>query len=117
MQAKTTTTGTTTGTKTGVDTRINRLNAVSARQVREPEDEFDWNALGRGQVLPDELLSINGLGLELTAEQRATLAREEVASMLAAGIRFEAVLDASFSLRLAYSRRLDDPRHVYMLHE
>lgn len=97
--------------------RLERLNAVSARQVREPEVEFDWNALGTGQVLPDDLLSINGLGLELSADQRATLAREEVASMPAAGIRFEAVLDAAFSLRLAFSRELDDPRHMYMLHE
>jgi hypothetical protein len=102
---------------TVVETRLDRLNAVSAKQLREPEAEFDWDALGKGQVLPDELLSINGLGLDLTAEQRATLAREEVASMLAAGIHFEAVLDAAFSLRLAYSRELDDPRHVYMLHE
>jgi hypothetical protein len=100
-----------------VDVRLARLNAVSARQTREPEDEFDWNALGAGQVLPDELLSINGLGLHLDAEQRATLAREEVASLLAAGIRFEAVLDATFSLRLAFTRELDDARHVYMLHE
>ncbi|HVJ95749.1 MAG TPA: diiron oxygenase [Acidimicrobiia bacterium] len=105
------------GAVAAVETRLERLNAVSARQLREPEAEFPWDEVGKGQVLPDELLSINGLDLELTADQRATLAREEVASLLAAGIHFEAVLDAAFSLRLAYSRELDDPRHVYMLHE
>ena len=104
---------------TAVDTRVNRLSDVSARQLREPEAEFDWGALGGGQILPDELLSVAGLGLSLTPEQKATLSREEVASMLASGIRFEAVLDAAFSLQLAYAGDddLDDVRHVYMLHE
>lgn len=102
---------------TAVETRITRLSDVSTRQVREPEVEFDWNTLGRGQILPDDLLSIVGLDLELSAEQKAKLSREEVASMLAMGIRFEAVLDAAFSLQLAHAEKLDDPRHVYMLHE
>jgi hypothetical protein len=73
--------------------------------------------MGKGQILPDDLLSVAGLDLDLTPEQRARLSREEVASMLASGIRFEAVLDAAFSLQLAHDERLDDPRHVYMLHE
>jgi hypothetical protein len=68
-------------------------------------------------LLPDELLSIVGLDVKLTEKQRAKLSREEVAAMLAAGIRFEAVLNAVFSLELAYTRRLGDPRHTYMLHE
>lgn len=102
---------------TAVETRITRLSDVSARQVREPEVEFDWNALGRGQILPDDLMSVAGLDLDLTPAQKAKLSREEVASMLAMGIRFEAVLDAAFSLQLAYAQQLDDPRHVYMLHE
>lgn len=104
---------------TAVDTRITRLSDVSTRQLREPESEFDWAALGRGQILPDDLLSVAGLDLALTPEQKATLSREEVASMLASGIRFEAVLDAAFSLQLAYAddADLDNPRHVYMLHE
>src|SRR6266550_822475 len=100
-----------------VEDRITRLSDVSARQVREPEDEFDWNALSKGRLLGDDLLSVAGLDLDLTEEQKAKLSREEVASMLATGIRFEAVLDASFSLQLAFARELDDPRHVYMLHE
>jgi len=100
-----------------VDTRVNRLNDVSTRQLREPEVEFDWHALSCGQLIADDLLSTAGLGLDLTEEQKATLSREEVASMLAVGIRFEAVLNAAFSLQLAFARELDDPRHVYMLHE
>jgi P-aminobenzoate N-oxygenase AurF len=99
------------------DVRINRLNDVSARQLREPEDEFDWSTLGRGRLLGDDLLSVAGLDLDLTEAQRVQLSREEVASMLASGIRFEAVLDAAFSLQLAFAQALDDPRHVYMLHE
>lgn len=102
---------------TAIETRVDRLNAVSVRQVREPEQEFDWASLGAGQLLPDELLSVTGLELDLTAEQRATLSREEVASMLGTGIRFEAVLNAAFSLQVAHSDNLDDVRHVYMLHE
>jgi hypothetical protein len=102
---------------TAVETRITRLSDVSARQVREPEVEFDWNSLGRGQIIPDDLMSIAGLDLDLTPEQKVKLSREEVASMLAMGIRFEAVLDAAFSLQLAHAEELDDPRHVYMLHE
>ena len=102
---------------TAVDTRVNRLNDVSARQLREPEVEFDWSALSRGQLIGDELLSTAGLDLDLNNQQKAKLSREEVASMLAVGIRFEAVLDAAFSLQLAFARELDDPRHVYMLHE
>ena len=100
-----------------VDTRINRLSDVSARQLREPEAEFDWSAMGSGRLIGDDLLSVAGLDLELTDAQRARLSREEVASMLASGIRFEAVLDAAFSLQLAFAQQLDDPRHVYMLHE
>src|SRR4051812_45307669 len=100
-----------------VETRIRRLSDVSLRQVREPDEEFDWSTLGHGQILPDELLSVAGLDLELTAEQRARLSREEVAAMLASGIRFEAVLDAAFSLQLAEADAIDDPRFVYMLHE
>ncbi|HTL85104.1 MAG TPA: diiron oxygenase [Acidimicrobiia bacterium] len=100
-----------------VEARITRLSDVSARQVREPENEFDWAAMTRGQVIGDELLSVAGLDLNLTSEQKAKLSREEVASMLATGIRFEATLDAAFSLQLAYAEQLDDPRFVYMLHE
>jgi hypothetical protein len=37
--------------------------------------------------------------------------------MLASGIRFEAVLEAAFSLQLAHTHDLDHPRFVYMLHE
>ena len=100
-----------------VEDRIDHLSAVSARKLIEPEEAFDWSTLSPGRVLPDELTSIVGLDLDLTEEQRARLTREEVASMLIAGTRFEAVLNATFSFELARSTELTDSRHHYMLHE
>jgi hypothetical protein len=97
--------------------RIDHLSAVSARKVVEPEDAFDWSTLSTGRVFSDDLSSINGLDLDLSEERRAQLTREELASMLAAGIRFESVLNATFSIELAESTDLVDPRHHYMLHE
>jgi len=73
------------------DQRITKLSTASLRRVLEPEELFDWR-LGDGQVIPDELLSIHGLDVPLSSSQRAQLAREEVAAMLAMGIRFESVL-------------------------
>jgi hypothetical protein len=100
-----------------METRIDRLSAVSARRRIEPEDEFDWSSLSNGRVFADELSSIVGLELDLTDEQRAALTREELAAMLSAGIRFEAILNATFSRELAQAERLGDVRQVYMLHE
>lgn len=97
--------------------RIDRLSRVSAAQVVEPEDAFDWGSLGAGQVLPDDLLSVAGLDVALGPEARARLSREELAAMLASGIRFEAILEAAFAVELAEARDLRDPRHTYMLHE
>ena len=99
------------------EARIARLSAVSARRRIEPEDEFDWSSLSTGRVFADELSSINGLELDLTDDQRAALTREELAAMLSAGIRFEAILNATFSRELAAAERLGDERQVYMLYE
>jgi len=98
------------------DVTIDRLSAVSARRVIEPDTEI-VGSVGGGQVLPDELLSVAGLDLHLTAEQRAKLAREEVASIVSEGIRFECVLMAGFGMSLAQSDRLTDTRVSYALHE
>ncbi|GIU87190.1 MAG: hypothetical protein KatS3mg009_1705 [Acidimicrobiia bacterium] len=100
-----------------LDDRIDRLSRVSAAEVVEPEDAFDWGSLGPGQVLPDDLLSVAGLDVALGPEARARLSREELAAMLASGIRFEAILEAAFAVELAEARDLRDPRHTYMLHE
>src|SRR3954467_10722516 len=97
--------------------RIARLNAVSSRRPIEPDTELPWGTLGVGQVIPDELLTIAGLDVDTTPTQRARLSREEVASMLAMGVRFEAVLSAGFARMIAESPRLEDPRVTYMLHE
>lgn len=99
--------------------RVRSLNEASLRRVIEPERELPWGTLGAGRVLPDELLSITGLDVldRLSEADRARLSREELASMLAAGINFEAVLDAVFSYRVADADDLTDPQYAYILHE
>jgi hypothetical protein len=100
-----------------VEDRIERLNTASARRVIYPDEEITGH-LGDGQVLPDELLSTAGLGLALSPEQKAKLAREEIASITDAGIRFEAVLTAGFALQIATTPgSVADPRIEYLLHE
>ncbi len=102
---------------TTTDERVERLNTVSARRVLEPDDVLPWGSLGEGRVLDDELLSVRDLGLPLAEEARARLSREEAASMLDAGIRFEAALTAGFALQIAGAADVVDPRVTYMLHE
>lgn len=101
---------------TVVDERIERLNRISERRLIDPDDSMP-GVVGSGRLLPDELLSVHGLGLDLSAEQKAKLSREEVASMFDAGIRFEAVLESGFALQLVWADDLTDPRAVYLLHE
>jgi len=97
--------------------RVERLSTASVRRVIEPEERFDWSSLRPGQVIPDVLLSIDPDEAGLSPEQRARLAREEVASLLESGVRFETVLMAAFSLELAERVDLADPRSTYALHE
>jgi hypothetical protein len=101
---------------TTTDGRIERLNAVSARRVIDPVVSLP-GSLGPGQVLADDLLTVAGLGLDLTPPQRARLSREELASITQAGIKFEAVLTAGFGLVIARARDLRAPSITYLLHE
>ena len=96
--------------------RIERLSTASLKRVVEP-DEAVAGTVGPGQLLPDELLSVAGLGLDLTPAQRAALSRAEVASIVDNGIRFEAILTAGFAMQIATWGDLTDPRITYMLHE
>jgi len=98
------------------DVKIERLSAVSLRRTIEPDLEVTGE-VGAGAVIPPDLLSVAGLGLELTADQLVRLAREEVASIVHAGIQFESILMAGFSFQLALQRDYTDPRVVYALHE
>jgi hypothetical protein len=104
-------------TATKVRERVERLNRASARLI-EP-DEAVPGGVGDGQLLPDELLSIHQLPefQHLTPEQRVKLSREEIASIVDAGIRFECVLMAGFSMELVTHPDLSDPTVVYALHE
>ena len=101
---------------TAVVERVERLNRASLRRVIEPDADLP-GSIGDGQLMADELLSIAGMDLDLTAEQRRILSREEVASMFSAGTRFEAVLEIGFARQVAYARDLTDPRITYLLHE
>ena len=96
--------------------RIERLNTASLRRVIEPDTEV-VGTLTKDQILPDELLSVAHLDLELTPAQRATLSREELASIIRFGILFEAVLISGFAYQLALSADVTDPRFTYALHE
>lgn len=100
----------------GTTTRIDRLNQASARRVIEPDHDLP-GSLGPGRVLPDELLSIHGLDLDLTEDQRIRLGREELAASLRSGILFEAILEAGFAMQIAKSDDVTDPRITFLLHE
>jgi hypothetical protein len=103
-------------TLANVEGRVDHLSAAAARRVIDPDTEVDGE-IGSGQLIPDCLLSVAGLGLDLTADQRVTLSREEIASITGAGIRFEAVLEAGFAAHIATARDLGDPRITFILHE
>ncbi|MCW2887910.1 MAG: hypothetical protein JWL58_4772 [Streptosporangiaceae bacterium] len=96
--------------------RVERLNTASGRRVIEPDADV-LGEFGVSQIIPDDLLSTAGLRLDLTAEQKSRLAREELASMMRIGIAFEAVLMAGFAYRLALAPDVTDPRFTYALHE
>jgi hypothetical protein len=96
--------------------RVSRLSHVSAKRVIEPDDEV-LGDFRPGQILPDELLLTAGLDLELSAEQKATLSREQVAAMLDGGIRLESVLLGGAGLLMSTWGDLTDPRVTYLLHE
>lgn len=100
------------------DERIQRLSDVSARRVLDPDVVVPGGPRA-GQVLPDELLSLYGLPEfdQLTPEQKAQLSREEIAAVAQEGVRFESVLTAGFSLKIANDWNLNDPRVTYILHE
>lgn len=98
------------------DPGIERLTRASARRVIEPEVELPGEP-GRGRLIADDLLSVAGIDVDLTDEQRATLSREEVAAIAEEGTRFEAVLTAGFALQMSKAPDLTDPRIVYLLHE
>ncbi|HEY2563973.1 MAG TPA: diiron oxygenase, partial [Acidimicrobiales bacterium] len=98
------------------DKKIDRLNAASLRRVIEPDTKVT-GGVGEGQVIPSEMLTVADLGLDLSDRERATLSREELASVVISGIRFETFLMSGFAAQMACTADLTDPRIVYMLHE
>lgn len=104
------------GRSPSVNQRIARLSAASLRKVIDPDLDLP-GSVGAGPVLPRELLSVRDLGLQLSDEQWTRLSREELASILDAGLRFEASLMGGFGLMVAAMPDLTDPRVTYILHE
>jgi hypothetical protein len=96
--------------------KVQRLSTASAKRVIEPDVDLPGH-VGRGQILPDDLLSVAGLDLELTDDQKARLSREEVGSITRSGVVFEAVLEAGFALQITRADDLTDPRITFLLHE
>src|SRR5580692_6504394 len=110
---------TTRATEKSPDQRIERLSTASLKRILEPDVDVP-GAVGDGQVLPDELLSlfhVPELFARLTDEQKAVLSREEFASIADTGVRFESVLMAGFSMEILNRSDLTDPRVTYLLHE
>src|ERR1700722_18121885 len=102
-----------------VDQRIERLSTASLKRIVEPDTEVPGE-IGDGQVLPDELISLANvpeLFDQLTDEQKRTLAREEFASIVETGVRFESVLMAGFSIDILSRPDPTDPRVTSVLHE
>lgn len=104
------------GGSPNVDQRITRLSAASLRKVIDPDLDLP-GSIGPGAVLPRQLLSVRDLDVQLTDEQWTRLSREELASILDAGLRFEASLMGGFGLMVAAMPDLTDPRVTYILHE
>lgn len=99
-----------------LEEKVERLSKASLSKVIDPDLDLP-GTLGNGQILPDDLLSINGLDLDLSAEQRAHLSREEIRAIFDGGIRFENVLMAGFCFEIMLHDDLCDPRVTYALHE
>jgi P-aminobenzoate N-oxygenase AurF len=97
------------------DARVERLSTLSVKRVVEPDVSVP-GCVGEGQLLPDELLSVAGLGLSLTDEEKVILSREEIASIACTGVRFETILMGGFAFDML-RRDFSDPRMTYILHE
>src|SRR5438105_147126 len=93
--------------------RVEKLSHASLRKIIDPDVDLPGE-VGPGQVLPDELLSIHELPdfAGLTREQRAKLSREETASVIDAGLRFEPVLMAGFAHTIVAAPDPTDARGV-----
>jgi predicted metal-dependent hydrolase len=96
--------------------RVAKLNTASVRRVIEPDTDV-VGSVGEGAVYGRQLSTVADLDLDLSEEQWATHSREELASVVVAGIRFESLLMSGFAMQLAHAPSMSDPRVTYMLHE
>lgn len=85
-----------TATSNRDSSRVQRLVDASGKRERGIEDLLEGR-LGDGSLIPRDLLSVHGLGLDLSPAQERTLGREESASILQLGVSFEAALCVGFA--------------------
>lgn len=90
-------------------------DAAQARFV-DP-DETVLGPIGAGRVVPDNILSTADLPIELTEDQRIRLGREELASWLEMGARFEAALNTALSMLILQTNDLTRANVRFLLHE
>ena len=97
-----------------------RLLRSSASHSYDPEVEIDWEAplLADALFVPERRSSLYGTPLwdALSAEQRQTLTRHEVASIASLGVWFETIL-MQLLLREYYKQDPTDPHAQYALTE
>ena len=97
-----------------------RLLRSSASHSYDPEVEIDWDAplLPDALFVPERRSSLYGTPLwdALSAEQRQTLTRHEVASIASLGVWFETIL-MQLLLREYYKQDPTDPHAQYALTE
>lgn len=96
--------------------RIDKLNTASLRRIIEPEEEVT-GSVGVGAIFSPELSTVADLELDLSEHQWTQLSREEIASVVVAGLRFESLLMAGFAMQVAHTSSMTDPSITYMLHE
>jgi hypothetical protein len=99
-----------------VDVALNRLADAAGSRLLDP-DQILTGAIGPGRVIPDDIVSVADLDLGLTEEQMIRLGREELASWLEMGSRFEAALNAGLSILILQTDDLTASQVRFLLHE
>lgn len=99
-----------------VDVALNRLTDAAASRLLDPDQVLN-GAVGTGRVIPDDIVSVADLDLGLTEEQMIRLGREELASWLEMGSRFEAALNAGLSILILQTDDLTASQVRFLLHE
>lgn len=102
------------------DATATRLLNSSARNSYDPDMDIDWDAPVPDDKLymPAEHISLYGTALwdQMTPEQRITLSKHELASIIGTGLWFEEIL-MQMLIRHAFGLDAQDPEAQYALTE